>query len=66
MATDDKDADATFKAHGRQVLEFPLLDDQAHQELLRCIQQKGKIRIVIDEVGKIDAGGSGGFRQLID
>lgn len=63
----DKDADGTFQADGRQVLEFPLLDEAAQQELLRCIQQKGKIRVVIKEVGQLDlAAGSGGYRQLID
>jgi hypothetical protein len=63
----DKDADGTFQADGRQVLEFPLLDEQAQQELFRCIQQKGKIRVVIKEVGRLDLdGGGASYRQLID
>jgi hypothetical protein len=61
----DSDDNGTFKVDGRQVLEFPLLDDQAQQELLRCIQEKKKIRIVINEIGQLDLKGAG-YRQLID
>lgn len=63
----DRDEEATFKADGRQVVEFPLLDDEAQAALLECIKEKKKIRIVINEIGQLDLKGTGGgYRQLID
>ena len=62
----DKDADESFKVEGRQVVEFPLLDEQAQQELIRCIQTKGRIKIVIKDLGQIDLGRGTSYRQLID
>jgi len=62
-----KQEEATLSIDGRQVLEFHLLDDQDQQELLRCIQEKKKVRIVINEVGSLDLGSGGrGYNRLID
>jgi hypothetical protein len=64
----EKSADGSFKVEGKQTVEFELLDDEAKQEVIKCIQTKGRIKVLLDDVGQIDLAGprAGGFRQLID
>ncbi len=64
--TDDKSKDGRFKASGRQVLDFELLDEESKQAVIKCIQEKGRISVVIRDVGTIADNTDGGFRQLID
>lgn len=63
---DDKSRDGRFKVAGRQVLDFDLLDEQSKQAVIKCIQEKGRISVVIKDIGTIADNPDGGFRQLID
>jgi hypothetical protein len=63
---DDMNKDGRVKVTGRQVLDFELLDDQTKQAVIKCIQDKGRISVVINEIGTVSDKIEGGFRQLID
>ena len=62
---DDMNKDGRVKVTGRQVLDFELLDDQTKQAVIKCIQDKGRISVVINEIGTVSDKTEGGFRQLI-
>ncbi|MFM0380091.1 hypothetical protein PQQ72_24075 [Paraburkholderia strydomiana] len=62
-----KNEERRFTLSGRQVLDFELLDEESKQAVIKCIQEKGRISVIINEVGRIGPGAEEpGFRQLID
>lgn len=63
---DNNSKDGRSKVAGRQVLDFELLDDESKQAVIKCIQEKGRISVVIRDVGSIADNPDGGFRQMID
>jgi hypothetical protein len=63
---DDMNKDGRVKVTGRQVLDFELLDDQTKKAVIKCIQDKGRISVVINEIGTVSDKTEGAFRQLID
>lgn len=63
---DEKSESDRFKVSGRQVLEFDLLDDESKEAVIKCIREKGRISVVVKDVGIIADTRATGFRQLID
>jgi NAD(P)-dependent dehydrogenase (short-subunit alcohol dehydrogenase family) len=62
----DEKKDGRVKISGRQVLDFDLLDEQTKQAVIKCIQEKGRISVVMNDLGIAPDNGAAGFRQLID
>ena len=51
---------------GTQTLEFDLLDEETQKDVIRCIQERGKISVKIEDRGTMSAEGLSAFKQLID
>jgi hypothetical protein len=54
------------KVPGREVLEFDLLDPKTREDVIKCIQERGKISIVIEDRGTVSLDRLSTFKQLID
>ena len=51
---------------GMQTLEFDLLDKETQANVIKCIQERGKISIKIEDRGTMSSEGLSAFKQLID
>lgn len=58
--------DSRTKIAGRQTLEFDLLDPETQKSVIKCIQERGKISVVIEDRGVISANQLSAFTQIID
>lgn len=63
MATCDNNRTAV---KGRQTLEFDLLDDELKKQVIKCIQERGRISVVLEGKSIASVGSFAGFEQLID
>ncbi len=54
------------KVPGRQTLEFDLLDAETQKSVIKCIQEHGKISIVMEDRGIVSPDQLSAFKQLID
>ncbi|MEI4486952.1 hypothetical protein V8J36_12200 [Frigidibacter sp. MR17.14] len=54
------------KVPGREVLEFDLLDPKTREDVIKCIQERGKISVVIEDRGTVSLDRLSAFKQLID
>lgn len=51
---------------GKQILEFDLLDPETQKSVIQCIQERGKISVVIEDRGIVSPDQLSAFKQLID
>ena len=58
--------DNRTKVAGRQILEFDLLDPETQKNVIKCIQERGKISVVIEDRGMVSADQLSAFKQIID
>lgn len=58
--------DNRTKLDGIQTLEFDLLDKETQKKVIKCIQERGKISVQIEDRGIISTESLSAFKQLID
>lgn len=51
---------------GKQTLEFDLLDPETQKSVIQCIQERGRISVVIEDRGVVSPDQLSAFKQLID
>jgi hypothetical protein len=58
--------DERTEVRGTQTLNFDLLDDDLREKVIRCIQERSRISVIIGDNGVIKGDLGVAFRQLID
>ncbi|WP_299281766.1 hypothetical protein [uncultured Tateyamaria sp.] len=58
--------DERAKVAGRQTLEFDLLDAETQKKVIECIQERGKISVILEDRGVVSTGQLAAFQQMVD